>query len=110
MDKESLCGRIKSLDLDAVIQDLHALMTTSQDWWPADLWPLWAFFIRMAGTAQVRTASATAAAGQPLAHTFGASQQLAGHVNLDKARDALAESSRNMAEGSPWADLMIRRR
>ena len=43
----------KSLDLNAVIKDLHALMTDSQDWWPADLWPLWAA-VRSNGVAQRR--------------------------------------------------------
>jgi len=46
----------KKLDLEAVKKDLYALMTTSQDWWPADYGHYGGLFIRMAGTAQEPTA------------------------------------------------------
>ena len=52
----------KSLDLNAVIKDLHALMTDSQDWWPADFGHYGGLFIRLAWHARAPTASPTAAA------------------------------------------------
>ena len=68
MGKEfNYAEEFKSLDLNAVIKDLHALMTDSQDWWPADYGHYGRLFIRMAWHAQVRTASPTAAVAPELA-------------------------------------------
>ena len=70
MDKEfNYAKEFKSLDLNAVIKDLHALMTDSQEWWPADYGHYGRFSFVWRGTAQVRTASATAAAGRAPAHS-----------------------------------------
>jgi catalase (peroxidase I) len=67
MDKEfDYAEEFKSLDLNAVIKDLHALMTDSQDWWPATT-DRSSFVWR--GIAQVRIASVTAAAGQARANS-----------------------------------------
>ncbi len=69
MDKKfNYAEEFKSLDLNAVIKDLHALMTTSQDWWPADFGHYGGFLFVWRGTAQARTESATAAAVQALAN------------------------------------------
>jgi len=57
---------VQSLDLNAVVKDLRALMTDSQEWWPADFGHYGPLFIRMACTARVRTVSATAAAAPEL--------------------------------------------
>src|SRR5580658_1593136 len=62
MGKEfNYAQEFKRLDLNAVVKDLHALMTDSQDWWPADFGHYGGLFIRMRGTPRVRTASPTAA-------------------------------------------------
>ena len=58
----------KTLDLKAVVKDLHALMTDSQDWWPADYGHYGPFFVRMACTAPAPTASEMVVAVQALAH------------------------------------------
>ena len=80
MDKEfNYAEEFKSLDLDAVIKDLHALMTTSQDWWPADYGHYGPLFIRMAwhsaGTYRIGDGRGGAGSGST---AFCAPQQLAG--------------------------------
>ena len=79
MDKDfNYADAFNSLDLAAVKQDLHALMTDSQAWWPADFGHYGGLFIRMARTAPAPTASATAAARQAKASSASPAQQLAG--------------------------------
>jgi len=72
-------------------------MTDSQEWWPADFGHYGPFFIRMAGTAQARTASRRPRRRRLRPAALRAAQQLPDNVNLDKARRLLWRSSRNTA-------------
>lgn len=109
MDKDfNYADAFNSLDLAAVKQDLHALMTDSQAWWPADFGHYGGLFIRMAGTAPAPTASATAAAAQAKASS-ASPRSTAGRTTSASTRRAVCcgLSSRNTAATSPRADLII---
>ncbi len=109
MHKEfNYAEEFKSLDLNAVTKDLHALMTDSQEWWPADFGHYGPLFIRMAlhsaGTYRIGDGRGGAGSGQ---QRFAPLNSWPDNVNLDKARRLLWPVKQKYGRKISWADLMI---
>jgi len=107
-EKFDYAAEFNSLDLNAVVRDLHALMTDSQAWWPADFGHYGPLFVRMAwhsaGTYRIADGRGGAGTGN---QRFAPLNSWPDNVNLDKARRLIWPIKQKYGRKISWADLMI---
>jgi len=104
--RSTYAKEFKTLDLSAVIKDMHALMTDSQEWWPADFGHYGGLFIRMGGTARAPTASPMAAAAPARASSASRRSTPGRTTRTSTRRAGCCGDQQKYGRKISWADLM----